>query len=623
MVAIRSPRVDAGSGESRPPERSATGCSRVRRRLQECLHDRPRDRRGSRAAGQALPLERDRDRDLRTLARQAGERDEPRRVLPLDAGLGRAGLAADPVARDLRRRPGAALHRAYHHVRDVSRVDGPDRASHALGLRLRDRRPPRRDDLLDDVGAHEDAGVADCPGDHRHLERRHEHALLAEGHPPGVDVRVPLRIPELALVVEPARVPLAVRRLERGALVEAELLRLVEDSLRPERLAHVAEDRVDGVLERSREREPPERPARVEVVDALPVGDAVAGVVELGLRGEAVRLERRRRRDDLERRARRIETLRGAVDEWSGGAAVGCDLRDLPEVVLDEIRVVARRRGHDEEPPVARVDRRDRAARPAELLERDLLPVEVERRHDGVADDRLAPSLVKLPLDEPAEVPLGPSQDAVHRLLEPRAGARGRRIAHDVRGQLALRVAAEVELPRVLRHDSVPREHATWCEDQATPHLELRDALDLVVLPRREPRSRPGLPVGGADDQRDDQRHRRPPHADQLAVHVGAVRTARWETSRSSASMTKFETTLEPPYETNGSVIPVSGTIRRTPPTMMNVCSAKPNVSPAARSFENPSCATSATRMPRATSARKSNSTAAAPIRPSSCAIAE
>ena len=37
---------------------------------------------------------------------------------------------------------------------------------------------------------------------------------------------------------------------------------------------------------------------------------------------------------------------------------------------------------------------------------------------------------------------------------------------------------------------------------------------------------------------------------------------------------------LEPPYETNGSVIPVSGTMRRTPPTMMKVCSAKPKLEP-------------------------------------------
>ena len=56
---------------------------------------------------------------------------------------------------------------------------------------------------------------------------------------------------------------------------------------------------------------------------------------------------------------------------------------------------------------------------------------------------------------------------------------------------------------------------------------------------------------------------------------------------------------------------------------MMNVCSAKPNVRPAARSFEKPSCAISAMRIPRATNTRKSRSTAAEPISPSSCAIAE
>ena len=39
---------------------------------------------------------------------------------------------------------------------------------------------------------------------------------------------------------------------------------------------------------------------------------------------------------------------------------------------------------------------------------------------------------------------------------------------------------------------------------------------------------------------------------------------------------------------------------------MMNVWSAKPNVSPAARSFENPSCASRAMRIPRATTTRNS-----------------
>ena len=47
--------------------------------------------------------------------------------------------------------------------------------------------------------------------------------------------------------------------------------------------------------------------------------------------------------------------------------------------------------------------------------------------------------------------------------------------------------------------------------------------------------------------------------------------------------------------------MPVRGITRRMPPTMMNVCNAKPNVSPAARSFENPSLAKSETRKPRRT----------------------
>ena len=81
-------------------------------------------------------------------------------------------------------------------------------------------------------------------------------------------------------------------------------------------------------------------------------------------------------------------------------------------------------------------------------------------------------------------------------------------------------------------------------------------------------------------------------------------------------------TTLEPPYETNGSVIPVSGISRRIPPRMMNDCTAKPKVRPAASSFEKPSEASSAVRKPRTTKTMYSSSSAAAPTSPSSCAIA-
>ena len=291
----------------------------------------------------------------------------------------------------------------------------------------------------------------------------------------------------------------------------------------------------------------PNGPARVEVVDPLAVGDAVARIDEGRARLPAARGEGGRRGHDLEDRARRIEALRGPVDERRRGPAVGGDRADPAEVALDEVRVVARRRGHHEQLPAPRVDRRHGAAAAAELLERDLLGVQVERRHDRVADDRLVAKVVELALDEVGEVALRAGEHAVERLLEPRAGPRDGRVADDVRGEAALRVPAEVERPAAAAHRPVAREHAPRREDQPALHLELLDALDLVVLPRGEPRPRPGLPVRRADHERDDERHRRPRDAGQLPVHVGAPRTARFETSITSASITKFETMLEPP----------------------------------------------------------------------------
>jgi hypothetical protein len=60
----------------------------------------------------------------------------------------------------------------------------------------------------------------------------------------------------------------------------------------------------------------------------------------------------------------------------------------------------------------------------------------------------------------------------------------------------------------------------------------------------------------------------------------------------------------EPPYETNGSVTPVSGITRVTPPTITNTCSASTAVSPVASSFENESVASIAVLKPRSTSSR-------------------
>ena len=209
----------------------------------------------------------------------------------------------------------------------------------------------------------------------------------------------------------------------------------------------------------------------------------------------AVRLERRGRRHDLERRARRVEALCRAVDQRRRGAAVRGHRRDLVEVVLDEVRVVARRGGHHEHLPATGVERGHGAAVGAERVERDPLRVEVERRDDRVADDRLARELVELLVDEVGERALGPGQLAVQRLLQAGAAPRDRRIAHDRRRELALRVAAEVVRLAAAPLCAVPGEHPSRREDQPALHLELRHALDLVVLPCREPRPGQRLPV--------------------------------------------------------------------------------------------------------------------------------
>src|SRR5215831_7830622 len=164
----------------------------------------------------------------------------------------------------------------------------------------------------------------------------------------------------------------------------------------------------------------------------------------------------------------------------------------------------------------------------------------------------------------------------------------------------AVRVAAEVQRLVADLAWTVARKPLAGVagEDQPAVDRELRDALYRVVLAVGEPRGGPGLPVRRHDDEDADEEQRDVREADDLAVHRGSF--ARFETSRRPASTRKFATMLDPPYETKGSVIPVSGTTRRTPPTMMNVWRAKPKVRPAARSFEKPSSARSAIRIPRA-----------------------
>src|SRR5205085_1226274 len=100
------------------------------------------------------------------------------------------------------------------------------------------------------------------------------------------------------------------------------------------------------------------------------------------------------------------------------------------------------------------------------------------------------------------------------------------------------------------------------------------------------------------DDERREQHHRHDGEMEELLVHAATAwsRFARLEISISPATRKKFDTMLDPPYETNGSVMPVSGITRVMPPTMTKVWKAKPKLSPAASSFEKPSLAASAIR---------------------------
>ena len=199
---------------------------------------------------------------------------------------------------------------------------------------------------------------------------------------------------------------------------------------------------------------------RVEVVHPLAVDRAVAGVDERRRRRVLAGVDRGRRGHDLERRARRVEALRGPVEQRRGGLAVGADLLDPAEVRLDVVRVVARRRHHHADAARARIERDDRAAVAAERVEGGALAVDVERRDDGVADDRLAVQLVERLVDERREAAGRAGQRRVHRALEPGSRAGGRRVADDVRREPALRVAAEVERASADVALLVPGEHA-------------------------------------------------------------------------------------------------------------------------------------------------------------------
>ena len=186
-----------------------------------------------------------------------------------------------------------------------------------------------------------------------------------------------------------------------------------------------------------------------------------------------------------------------------------------------------------------------------------------------------------------------------------------------------LRVVAEVEgLPvDLLATSSGDERLAVRGVDQPALDLELRDTLDRVVLLVGEAAGGPGLPVGRRDDQRCEEQQREERDAVRSACSYVRVRPVGDEEQAGEEEEVRHHRRAAVRHERQRD--PGQRDQPVTPPMMMNVCSANPNVRPAASSFEKPSSTWSAIFMPRATKSMKTRISAAAPISPSSCASAE
>jgi hypothetical protein len=258
------------------------------------------------------------DGDLGIVGRS--EADEPGRVDPRGAGLRSARLAGDGNPRDRGRAAGSVIDRGDHHRVDLARGLARHHAVELLWLDPDDRVAAESTTRFSTCGSISTPPFRDRGGDHRHLQGRDGEPFLPEGEAAGIDLgRRVRREEEPAAVVEAARKLLVRGSLERRVLVEAELLHVLEDRSGAERLADVAEDRVDRVLETHRKRGVPEgldRPVGAcGVRHLLPVLDAVAGVVEGRFGRELVRIEGRRRGDDLEGRPGCEEAVGRAVQQ--------------------------------------------------------------------------------------------------------------------------------------------------------------------------------------------------------------------------------------------------------------------------------------------------------------------
>ena len=361
------------------------------------------------------------------------ERDEPGVRRTVGRALRGAGLAGDLDARDLRGRAGAVVDDADHHLGQVARRGGAHRGlvGHRLGVGRADGLELGRLDLVDEVGLHHRAVVGDPGGDHRHLQRGGGHVELADRRQRGL---------RLVGVLGEAADRLAGQRSSRSWKVRVpkpNFSACVAQRVVAELEADRAEGDVAGDLERLGQGDLVAAAAAAVLVDEVLAWSAAGrGVAPPGTLVSGVYLpdvERGRRGDQLERRARRQGLLDRAV--VAAGSSLSFSqpllgLADRGEVVGGQPVGVVRRAGdHRQDLAGARLDRDDGAldvvAERLQPVVRRLLRVGVDGQRDAAALGRLVVDEVDDPVDEQRGVAAG--EDRVLASTRRRRGpSRGR-----------------------------------------------------------------------------------------------------------------------------------------------------------------------------------------------------
>src|SRR6266545_2445027 len=611
----------------------------------------PGDRGGHVAAGglvRQVPPVQDHHRhgDRGVLGRR--EAHEPR-VGRAGFGLGRAGLPRHRHARDLRGGSRPPLNHLGHdpgHVHRRLRRDGV--AEHAGAERLQ-HAPVGVPDLLHQVRFHLGAAVGDGRGHQGHLQRVRSDVLLPDGRERDGREAV---LEERGLV----ELPLVERDVERHVLIEPVRPRLVEQGLGPKLQAQLAERDVAGLDERVLQRDLRRAPGTVLASEVLQLllglGEVelvrvrhlrVEGEPVLQRGGEVDELERGPGREDL---VGRIGLEQPSVVRVQSPAGVLL-VTEVPHG--DGVRVEPGDRHHGLDLAGGRVHGHHGAAVRRvvrELLERDLLKVRVDR-----GDHRGAPlgAVQELVFEGGGQQLRGPGpQEVVVSGLQPLPAALHREEAGDVGVQRPLGVPAE-ELQTAGGLHALGQDRAlVGGQDVAPVHVELLDDQARVRRVVGDGAGVPHLDVVHRHEQHDEQRHHGHAQSPDLGVHrmtsVGEAASGSGsgtadgggsrgrprlrlgagpeEIRTSSASRMKFETRLDPPYDTNGRVTPVSGITLVMPPTMMKAWIPRIVLSPAARSLPKPSACSVAAFRPLPTSTANSRRTPVVPITPSSSPIA-